>query len=92
MGEDFICAYEPQGGPVIEPLGEGAAALPWSPEAEEWLTRVPPFVRRFVRQRAEGHVRAKRGTEVTAEVMAELAKTARSRFGERKPGSGAPKS
>ncbi|MHA1565908.1 MAG: radical SAM protein [Alphaproteobacteria bacterium] len=83
MGEDFLCAYEPQSGSVIEPLGEGTDALRWSPQAEEWLARVPSFVRRFVRQRAEGHVRANHGTEVTAEVMAELAKTARSRFGGR---------
>jgi AdoMet-dependent heme synthase len=83
MGEDFLCAYEPQGGTVIEPLGEGPGTLRWSPQAEEWLARVPSFVRRFVRQRAEGHVRANRGSEVTADVMAELAKSVRSRFGGR---------
>lgn len=91
MGEDFLCAYEPQGDPVIEPLGESADTLAWSPEAEAWLARIPSFVRRFVRQRAEGHVRANRGTEVTVEVMTELANTARARFGGRLPGSGAPK-
>ncbi|MCP4381858.1 MAG: radical SAM protein [Hyphomicrobiales bacterium] len=83
MGEDFLCSYQPQGSPVIEPLGEDTNELRWSPQAEEWLARVPSFVRRFVRRRAEDHVRANSGTEVTAEVMADLAKTARSRFGGR---------
>ncbi len=81
MGEDFLCAYEPRGGAVIEPLGEVVAALQWTPEAEAWLARIPSFVRRFVRQRAEGEVRAKQGHEVTAEVMADLAEIARHRFG-----------
>ena len=92
MGEDFLCAYEPQGGPVIEPLGapfgDDMAALPWTPEAEAWLARIPSFVRRFVRQRAEGQVRANQGREVTAEVMAELALVARERFGGRPPFAG----
>ncbi|MDP7652789.1 MAG: radical SAM protein [Rhodospirillales bacterium] len=91
MGEDFLCLYEPKGGPVIEPLGENGAKLRWTPEAEEWLARVPSFVRRLARQRAEGRVRANHGTEVTAEVMAELANTARRRFGGRWSQSGAPK-
>ena len=88
MGEDFLCAYEPQGGPVIQPLGKSlgdAEALPWTPEAKEWLARIPSFIRRFVRQRAESQVRARHGTEVTAEVMAELAQVARGRFGGRPP-------
>jgi AdoMet-dependent heme synthase len=90
MGEDFLCSYEPQGGAVIEPLGEEGSTLTWTPEAEAWLTRIPSFVRRFVRQRAEGHVRANHGTEVTADVMAALAKTASRRFGGGRPQSGAP--
>jgi len=91
MGEDFLCAYEPGGGPVIEPLGDAMNELRWTPEAEAWLARVPSFVRRFVRQRAEGHVRAQRGTEVTAEVMAEMASTAGRRF-KRPSGTGTAKS
>ncbi len=35
MGERFLCAYEPQGGPVIQPLGKEADKLQWTPEAEE---------------------------------------------------------
>jgi AdoMet-dependent heme synthase len=90
MGEDFLCSYEPLGGAVIEPLGAANSTLTWTPEAEAWLARIPSFVRRFVRQRAEGHVRANHGTEVTADVMAALAKTASRRFGGGRPQSGAP--
>ncbi|MCP4329443.1 MAG: radical SAM protein [Alphaproteobacteria bacterium] len=74
MGEDFLCGYRPGGGAVIEPLNAVAGSLPWTPEAEAWLARAPPFVRRFVRQKAEDHVRANHGNEVTGEVMAELAR------------------
>ncbi len=92
MGEDFLCAYEPKGGPVIQPLGApldaDAKALIWTPEAEAWLARIPSFVRRFVRQRAESQVRANHGREVTAEVMVELAQVARGRLGGRPPISG----
>ena len=74
MGEDFICAYEPQGGAVISTLPSRDGSIEWSSEAEEWLARVPSFVRRFVRQRAEDHVRQNRGDRVTAEVMQTMAK------------------
>jgi len=74
MGEDFLCGYRPGGGAVIEPLNAVAGTLPWTPGAEAWLARVPSFVRRFVRQKAEDHVRANHGNEVTEEVMAELAR------------------
>ncbi len=88
MGEDFLCAYEPGGGAVIEPLDMTKSALCWTPEAEEWLARVPAFVRRFVRQKAESHVRANNGHEVNSEIMSALAKTASRRFGEQRPVAG----
>ena len=74
MGEDFLCAYEPKGGAVIEPLPESAAGLVWTEEAEAWLQRIPSFVRRFVRKRAEDRVRADGGSEVTAEIIGALAR------------------
>ena len=74
MGEDFLCGYEPQGGAVIEPLGAEESTMTWTPGAEEWLARIPSFVRRFVRVRAENHVREQGGSEVTAEIMSELAR------------------
>lgn len=74
MGEDFLCGYQPRGGAVIEPLGQDQSTLSWTPGAEEWLGRIPSFVRRFVRIRAENHVREQGGMEVTAEVMGALAR------------------
>jgi AdoMet-dependent heme synthase len=74
MGEDFLCAYQPQGGAVIEPIGNNGVGLPWTEEAEAWLDRIPSFVRRFVRTRAEERVRAAGGTEVTGAVLGDLAR------------------
>lgn len=74
MGEDFVCTYQPEGGAVIEPMPDCGAGLVWTEEAEVWLERIPSFVRRFVRQRAEDKVRADGGTEVTAEVIGALAR------------------
>jgi AdoMet-dependent heme synthase len=91
MGEDFLCAYEPEGGAVIEPLSLVGDAVRWTPEAEEWLERIPAFVRRFVRQKAEDQVRADNGQEVTGAVMSELAKTASRRLGGRPPTAADPR-
>ena len=85
MGEDFLCGYEPKGGAVIEPLGDKGDDLLWTRDAEEWLSRIPSFVRRFVRTKAEAQVRANNGHEVTGAVMMELAKNAKSRFSVQRP-------
>ena len=82
MGEDFLCAYEPQGGAVIEPLLESVPGLSWSKEAETRLGHVPGFVRRFVRLRAEAFAREQGASEVAAEHLEELA---RRRFGKAGP-------
>jgi hypothetical protein len=50
----------------------------WSEGAEARLARVPPFVRRFVRQRAESYAREKGAGEVAAQHLDALAKR---RFG-----------
>ena len=84
MGEDFLCAYEPQGGAVMEPTPESGRGVAWSAEAEERLQRVPPFVRRFVRRRAEAYARELGQDLVTAEHLHALA---RRRFG----GAGPPR-
>ncbi len=78
MGEDFLCRYQPGGGAVVEPLPDTGKALPWTAGAEERLARVPPFLRRMVRQRAEAHVREQGGGEVEARHLHELAER---RFG-----------
>lgn len=81
MGEDFLCGYQPKGGAAIEPL-QAEGAVPWTQEAEDRLARVPAFVRRFVRRRAETHAREIGADAVKAEHLEELAKR---RFGNALP-------
>jgi len=88
MGEDFLCGHQPGGGATIEPLLVPNGSIPWSAEAAVRLERVPSFVRRFVRRRAEDHAREIGASEVTAEQMETLA---RRRFGDKgPPGVGRP--
>ena len=78
MGEDFLCDYQPQGRPLIEPARDGALALTWSAAAEAIVHRVPPFVRSQVRRRAEAHARSIGASIVLPEHLHALA---RKRFG-----------
>ncbi|MBZ0216408.1 MAG: hypothetical protein K8F25_07645, partial [Fimbriimonadaceae bacterium] len=78
MGEDFLCAFQPRGGPVIGAEVPDSAPIDWSEEAERRVARVPGFVRRMVRRRAEDHVRAEGRVTVTA---ADLELLVRRRFG-----------
>jgi hypothetical protein len=82
MGEDFLCGYQPGGGATIEPLLAPTGSIAWSAEAAARLERVPAFVRRFVRRRAEDHARETGAQEVTAEHLGTLA---RRRFGDQGP-------
>lgn len=75
LDADPWCGYQPRGAAVIEPLAEVAdAALAWDPVAEQRLARVPSFLRKMVRKRAEDHVRAQGATLVTPEHMQQLAR------------------
>ncbi|MCG3201271.1 MAG: Coenzyme PQQ synthesis protein E [Gammaproteobacteria bacterium] len=82
MGEDFLCTYEPRGGEVIVPAVDTPShpGLTWTAQAEARLSHVPSFVRGFVRQRVETHVRARGAEVVTAGDLEALAKR---RFGAR---------
>ncbi|MFT7592734.1 MAG: radical SAM protein with 4Fe4S-binding SPASM domain [Paracoccaceae bacterium] len=82
MGEDSLCTYQPSGGAVITPMMPDAGAMRWSDDAEAHVARVPGFVRRMVRRRAEDHARAQGRTEVTRDDLTELAKR---RFGDAGP-------
>jgi radical SAM protein with 4Fe4S-binding SPASM domain len=82
MGEDFLCGYQPGGGAVVEPMPETRSAIPWTPAAEVRLKRVPAFVRRFVKRRAEDFAHEQGASTVTAEHLQTLA---RRRFGEKGP-------
>lgn len=82
MGEDSLCTYQPQGGAVITPLVSAGSTMRWTSDAETHLARIPGFVRRMVRKRAEEHVRGEGRAEVTKDDLTLLAKR---RFGDAGP-------
>ena len=82
MGEDSLCTYQPAGGAVITPMMPDAGAMRWTPGAETHIARVPGFVRRMVRRRAEDYVREQGRDEVTKDDLTLLAKR---RFGDAGP-------
>lgn len=82
MGEDSLCTYQPQGGAVITPLKPKLAVMRWTTDAQAHIARVPGFVRRMVRQRAEEYVLDQGREEVT---RADLTLLAKRRFGDAGP-------
>ncbi len=82
MGEDFLCSYQPAGGAIISPIGSDSDTMKWSADAQAHIARVPGFVRRMVRRRAEEYVRSTGRYEVTSEDLTLLAKR---RFGDAGP-------
>ncbi len=88
MAEDSWCAYRPQGGAILEPFVETPATLSWTQEAEQRLSRIPAFLQKMVKRRAEAHVRGLGEREVNAEHLHSLA---RRRFGNDGPPRVIPK-
>ncbi|MCU7935312.1 MAG: radical SAM protein [Candidatus Thiodiazotropha sp. (ex Dulcina madagascariensis)] len=85
MDADPWCGHYPSGRPVIEPLSDNPDTLViWSPEAEQRLSRVPGFLRKMVRKRAESYVSELGESVITTEHMATLAAK---RFGDEFPGN-----
>jgi len=85
MDTDPWCVYEPGGGELIQPLtANNGDDVTWSMEAEQRLARVPGFLRKMVRKRAEDFVREAGESIVTVEHMATLAAR---RFGDNGPPS-----
>lgn len=82
MGEDFLCNYQPQSGAVIDPIAPTNDTVKWSKDAETHIARVPGFVRRMVRGRAEDYVLSMGRSEVTS---ADLSMLAKRRFGDAGP-------
>jgi hypothetical protein len=62
----------PEGAAVIEPLVEQPKKLAWSEEAEKRLSRVPSFLRKMVKSRAESYVQEQGLDTVTEEHLAIL--------------------
>lgn len=82
MDTDPWCVHTPDGSAVIEPLIEQTRKLAWSEEAEKRLSRVPSFLRKMVRNRAESYVHELGLLMVTEEHLATLAAR---RFGSNGP-------
>ena len=92
MGPDESCAYEPDGREeALEPprrITYGADAdreLPWSPEAEERLQRIPSFVRGVVASRLEDYARREGEDRITVELMKRVRREMPVDFSERMP-------
>lgn len=84
MAADNWCTYQPRGQAVIVPLTDfDIPAVRWTPEARQRLSRIPGFLRKMVRKRAEAYVTELGDKQVTTEHLAEL--YAR-RFGSNGPG------
>ncbi|MDO8813694.1 MAG: radical SAM protein [Gallionella sp.] len=73
MDTDPWCIHVPAGSAVIEPLIAQPKKLAWSDEAEKRLSRVPSFLRKMVRNRAESYVLGLGLNVVTEEHLAALA-------------------
>ncbi|MCP3868442.1 MAG: radical SAM protein [Gammaproteobacteria bacterium] len=85
MDADPWCSHEPTGTPLIEPLSvQQRVKINWSEAAESRLNRVPPFLRKMVRKRAEDYVLQQGESLVTP---AHLKTLASRRFGDSFPGN-----
>lgn len=83
MDEDPLCAYTPKGGEVIQPIEEtDLNAIHWSLVAEKRLSRIPAFLRKLIKKRAEAYVLELGEQIVTPEHLSVLAAK---RFGNSRP-------
>jgi radical SAM protein with 4Fe4S-binding SPASM domain len=91
LAADPSCAYEPQGGAVIEPqrditYGQDfVPALVWSAGARARLDRIPSFVRGVVAKRVEDWARERGLHEITPELLGEIRSAMPIDFSKRKP-------
>jgi radical SAM protein with 4Fe4S-binding SPASM domain len=88
MDADPICAYSPGAGPMLVPLSSlDNPHVRWSTEAERRLARIPAFVRKLVKKRAEAYV-AELGEElITNEHLSTLSARRFGAGGPTRPGS-----
>ncbi len=79
MDADPVCAYSPGAGPMVVPLSSlENRHVQWSSEAQQRLSRIPAFVRKLVKKRAEAYV-AELGEELVT--PAHLSTLSARRFG-----------
>ncbi len=78
MSADPWCSYLPEGGAIIPSWRDQKNEVLWSPAAELRLSRIPAFLRKMVKKRAEAYVQECHEQTVTPEHLSTLAKR---RFG-----------
>ena len=72
MGGDDFCTYVSNGKTLIQPLQDLQKNINWSVEADKRLQRIPSFIRKMVKKRAETYVVEQGETEVTVEHLSTL--------------------
>jgi radical SAM protein with 4Fe4S-binding SPASM domain len=82
MAADNWCAYQPQGGAIIPRFVESASHIRWSDGAQQRLSRIPAFLRKMVKHRAEAYVQQLGEREVTTDHLHTMRKQ---RFGDNAP-------
>ncbi len=82
MDADPWCDYQPGDGEIIQPLIAQTPTINWTPEAQQRLTRVPAFLRKMVKKRAEEYAGEQGSAQVTTQHLATL--SAR-QFGDKGP-------
>jgi len=87
MDADPWCGYQPHGGAVIQPLTEQPSKVAWTPEAEQRLARVPSFLRKMVKKRAEAYAGELNAAAVTVEHLSTLSARRFGGNGPPRPGS-----
>jgi radical SAM protein with 4Fe4S-binding SPASM domain len=82
MAADTWCSYLPQDNTVIPIWTEQERNMQWSQDAQQRLSRVPAFLRKMIKKRAESYVREQHECMVTPEHLDFLIKR---RFGSEGP-------
>lgn len=83
MDSDPYCSYVPEGGAIIEPFQEITDnSIQWHEEASKRLARIPGFLQKMIKKRAEAYVTELGETVVRAEHLSNLASK---RFGQTLP-------
>lgn len=73
MGEDPMCLYEPDGiEKEVELSSPNDKEVIWTDGAKERLMKVPPFVRKMVKNAVERYAKKEGYPEITIEIMQEV--------------------
>jgi len=82
MDADDFCVYVPRSKDIIEPLADHTQDILWTDEAHARLQRIPRFIRKMVKKRAETYVAGLGQARVTTDHLSTLSAK---RFGGKPP-------